>query len=77
LYDPEKNECIKILLNKSLLQKSYGIQNELKVIMNSEEMRQNFESWKKLKVAVLTWNLAGKGAPQNFDASRVLLPDTI
>jgi hypothetical protein len=45
--------------------------------MNSEEMRQNFESWKKLKVAVLTWNLAGKGAPQNFDASRVLLPDTI
>jgi len=77
LYDPEKNECIKILLNKSLLQKSYGIQNELKVIMNSEEMRKNFESWKKLKVAVLTWNPAGKGAPQNFDASRVLLPDTI
>ena len=45
--------------------------------MNSEEMRRNFESWKKLKVAVLTWNLAGKGAPPNFDASRVLLPDTI
>jgi len=33
-YDEEKNNCIKILLDKHLCQKSYGVQAALDVKMN-------------------------------------------
>ncbi len=45
--------------------------------MNSEEMKKNFETNKKIRIGVLTWNLAGNLPPNNFDASKVLLPETL
>jgi hypothetical protein len=45
--------------------------------MNSEEMKKNFETNKKIRIGVLTWNLAGNLPPTNFDASKVLLPETL
>ena len=45
--------------------------------MNSEEMKKNFETNKKIRIGVLTWNLAGNLPPTNFDVSKVLLPETL
>jgi hypothetical protein len=38
------------------------------------EFRDKYESWKKIKIGVLTWNLAGKGPDRNMDISSVVLP---
>jgi hypothetical protein len=39
-------------------------------------MRSIFESWKKLKVGVLTWNLAGKAPNIGMDVSKIILPSS-
>jgi hypothetical protein len=41
-----------------------------------ESVEDRYETWKKIKVGVLTWNLAGKQPPHNMDVSRVLLPES-
>lgn len=40
-------------------------------------MRDRYETWKSIKVGVLTWNLAGNLPPQNFDVARIVLPETL
>jgi len=37
--------------------------------MDKAEVRSQFEAWKSLKIAVLTWNLAGKAPPAGLDVS--------
>jgi len=39
-------------------------------------MRSKFESWKKVKVGVLTWNLAGKAPNNGMDVSKIILPNS-
>lgn len=70
--DHMKNDCIKILLNKHPLQKPYGIQNKLMKVMTS--LSQLYISTRELKVAVLTWNLAGNPPPENLNLSGLLVP---
>ena len=41
-----------------------------------ESVKDRYETWKNIKVGVLTWNLAGKQPPPNMDVSRVLLPES-
>ena len=73
--DEQKNDCIKILLNKSCYQKKYGVQGQLSELMSGKEVSKLYESWKELRVGVLTWNLAGKGPGPGFDMSSVVLPN--
>jgi hypothetical protein len=37
--------------------------------MEDAETRSKFEVWKSVKVAVLTWNLAGKAPSAGMDVS--------
>jgi hypothetical protein len=69
-----KNDCIKILLNSHPLQKPYGIQNKLFKAMTS--LSQQYTSTRELKIAILTWNLAGNPPPDNVNLSPLLIPDS-
>lgn len=37
--------------------------------MEEPETRSKFEAFKPIKIAVLTWNLAGKAPPAGMDVS--------
>jgi|688.fasta_scaffold1578447_1 hypothetical protein len=72
--DNDKNNCIKILINRHISQRPYGVQQVLNSLMDDPETRSKFEAWKSVKIAVLTWNLAGKAPPTGMDVSQVILP---
>jgi len=40
-----------------------------------QEIRDRFETKKKIKIGVLTWNLAGRAPNPNMDISKLLLPE--
>jgi hypothetical protein len=71
--DNDKNDCIKIILNRHICQRPYGIQNQIQQSM--QEIRDRFETKKKIKIGVLTWNLAGRAPNPNMDISKLLLPE--
>ena len=43
-------------------------------MMENPEVKSKFEAWKSIKIAVLTWNLAGKAPPSGLDVSQIILP---
>lgn len=42
-----------------------------------DSVKEKYESFKNIKVGVLTWNLAGKCPSANLDVSKVLLPESL
>jgi hypothetical protein len=42
-----------------------------------DAVKERYESFKKIKVGVITWNLAGKCPSASLDVSKVLLPESL